>query len=223
MLLEFQKTDTVRHLGQLDLQRTMQRALRRSGLPVRYSSGFNPHIVMSFASALSTGIPGDAELLDVSLSGDTTAGECLSRMNQVLPPTLPVKHVRLVDDRFPKLGGALAQAEYRIHLYDEVGRKLADAVPGFLAQTQIMAIRKSKRQETRVDIRPMIHELRVLAAQEGCVLTARVSFVEEATLKPELLMQALSEYAGVEMPKHDIRRTRLYGLKGGQVVPLIEL
>ena len=69
MLLEFRKGDIVRHLGLLDLQRTMQRALRRSGLPVAYSKGFNPHMVMAFASALSSGIPGDAELLDVSLTG----------------------------------------------------------------------------------------------------------------------------------------------------------
>ena len=42
MLLQFQKGDIVRHLGLLDLQRTMQRALRRSGLPIAYSNGFNP-------------------------------------------------------------------------------------------------------------------------------------------------------------------------------------
>ena len=85
MLLQFQKGDIVRHLGLLDLQRTMQRALRRSGLPIAYSNGFNPHIVMSFASALSSGIPGDAELLDVSLSGEATAEACMAAMNRVLP------------------------------------------------------------------------------------------------------------------------------------------
>jgi radical SAM-linked protein len=90
MLMQFMKGDIVRHLGLLDLQRTMQRALRRSGLPVAYSKGFNPHIVMSFASALSSGIPGDAELLDVSLCGDVTEEECLSAMNRVLPPALQI-------------------------------------------------------------------------------------------------------------------------------------
>ena len=96
MLLQFQKGDIVRHLGLLDLQRTMQRALRRSGLPIAYSNGFNPHIVMSFASALSSGIPGDAELLDVSLSGEATAEACMAAMNRVLPPALQVSRVRLV-------------------------------------------------------------------------------------------------------------------------------
>ena len=99
MLLQFQKGDIVRHLGLLDLQRTMQRALRRSGLPIAYSNGFNPHIVMSFASALSSGIPGDAELLDVSLSGEATAEACMAAMNRVLPPALQVSRVRMVDDR----------------------------------------------------------------------------------------------------------------------------
>lgn len=116
MLLQFQKGDIVRHLGLLDLQRTMQRALRRSGLPIAYSNGFNPHIVMSFASALSSGIPGDAELLDVSLSGEATAEACMAAMNRVLPPALQVSRVRMVDDRFPKVSAALRQAEYRITL-----------------------------------------------------------------------------------------------------------
>ena len=69
MLLQFQKGDIVRHLGLLDLQRTMQRALRRSNLPVAYSKGFNPHMVMSFASA-SPAIPEDsAEAKDITLCG----------------------------------------------------------------------------------------------------------------------------------------------------------
>ena len=48
MLLQFQKGDIVRHLGLLDLQRTMQRALRRSGLPIAYSNGFIPHCLRGF-------------------------------------------------------------------------------------------------------------------------------------------------------------------------------
>lgn len=227
MLLQFAKTDTVRHLGLLDLQRTMQRALRRSGLPVRYSSGFNPHIVMSFASALSSGVPGDAELLDVALEareGEMTEGECLARMNAVLPPTLPAARVRLVDDRFPKLGAALAQAAYSAELLGGDAARIAAAVPEYLAQSQIMALRKSKTRETLVDIRPMIHELCAEETAQGARLTMRVSFVEAATLKPELLLSSLCAFAGAETPVCRIRRTRLLGVAAdGRVVPLIDL
>ena len=156
MLMQFQKGDIVRHLGLLDLQRTMQRALRRSGLPIAYSNGFNPHIVMSFASALSSGIPGDAELLDVSLHSKTTEEACMEAMNRVLPPALHVSRILLVDDRFQKVSAALRQAEYRITLRGEDALKIANKIPDFLAQNEIMALRKTKRAETMVNIRPMI-------------------------------------------------------------------
>ncbi len=228
MLLQFQKGDIVRHLGLLDLQRTMQRALRRSGLPIGYSNGFNPHIVMTFASALSSGIPGDAEILDVTLAADcgaVTQERCLEEMNRVLPPSLHVSRVRLVDDRFPKASAALAQAEYRMTLHGGEAKAIVEAVPAFLNETEIMAIRKTKRSETMVNIRPMLHLLQAAYDEETdrAHMTARVSFVESATLKPDVLLGALCEYAKAEMPVADIRRTCLLGVKDGQVMPIIDM
>ena len=179
MLLEFEKGERVRHLGLLDLQRTMQRALRRSGLPVAYSNGFNPHIVMAFASALSSGIPGEAELLDVLLSEDTTAEECLSALKRALPPDLQPVRVRLVDNGFPKCGKLLERASYRFHVSAETAETVIAAVPGFLAQKEIFAVRKSKTKETLVNIRPMIHRLSGEMQSDGTgVLLATVSFTD---------------------------------------------
>ncbi|MBQ2833839.1 MAG: DUF2344 domain-containing protein [Clostridia bacterium] len=225
MLMQFKKDDIVRHLGLLDLQRTMQRALRRSGLPVAYSKGFNPHMVMAFASALSSGIPGDAELLDVSLCGEVTEQECLAAMNRVLPPALKASRIRLVDDRFPKTAASLAQAEYRITLTGGKAGEIAQAVPAFLDREEIMALRKTKKSETMVNIRPMIHELTAQydAEQDRAIIEARVSFVEAATLKPDLLMSTLCDFAGGEAARQEIRRTRLLGLVNNQPVALIDM
>lgn len=225
MLLQFQKGDIVRHLGLLDLQRTMQRALRRSGLPVSYSKGFNPHIVMAFASALSSGIPGDAELIDVSLCGEVTEEECLEAMNRVLPPSLKASRVRLVDDRFPKAAASLQQAEYSIRASGAGTKAIAEAIPSFLEQEEVMALRKTKKSETMVNIRPMIHELTPEYSEHDDVvmMKARVSFVEAATLKPDLLCSTLFTFAGAEPDKLEIRRTRLLGIVDGQPVPLIDM
>ena len=88
-----------------------------------------------------------------------------------------------------------------------------------------MAIRKTKKAETLVNIRPMIHvlEAKYDAEANSAALTARVSFVEAATLKPDLLMNTLAKYAGVDLPKCEIRRTHLLGLVDGQPVPLIDM
>lgn len=225
MLLQFKKDDIVRHLGLLDLQRTMQRALRRSGLPVAYSKGFNPHIVMSFASALSSGIPGDAELLDVSLCGEVTEEECLNAMNRVLPPALACSRVRLVDDRFPKVSASLRSAQYRITLRGGDTKRIIESIPAFLAEEEIMALRKTKKNETLVNIRPMIYELTAEYddTADTAVMIARVSFIEQATLKPDLLLEALCTYCSAQLPRHEIRRTHLHGEANGQAIPLIDM
>lgn len=228
MLLQFQKGDIVRHLGLLDLQRTMQRALRRSGLPIGYSNGFNPHIVMTFASALSSGIPGDAEILDVTLAanaGDISEERCMNEMNRVLPPTLQVSRVRLVDDRFPKASAALEQAEYSIILHGGDAQKIVSCIAHFLAREEIMAVRKTKRSESLVNIRPMIHLLDAHYDEDTAkaTLKARVSFVESATLKPDVLLGALCEFAEAELPVADIRRTQLLGIKNGIATPIIDM
>ena len=51
----FTKTGEASYISLLDLQRVMGRALKRSGLPVWYTLGFNPHIYMTFTCPLSLG------------------------------------------------------------------------------------------------------------------------------------------------------------------------
>ena len=69
----FTKTGEAAYISLLDLQRVMQRALKRSGLPVWYTQGFNPHIYMTFAAPLALGQESLVESLDCrmeTLPGD---------------------------------------------------------------------------------------------------------------------------------------------------------
>ena len=89
MLAVFEKGERIRHIGHLDIQRSVQRGLRRSGLPVAYSNGFSPHILVTFASALSTGACGKREIMDVTMAEDVDEQEFLARMNQAIRQGVP--------------------------------------------------------------------------------------------------------------------------------------
>lgn len=217
MIVQFEKGLRLKHIGHLDLQRAMQRALRRSGLPVAYSQGFNPHMLLSFASPLPVGMAGKEELLDVTLEGPCELGTFARALSAALPPDLPLGAVRAVDLRHPKLMAQLRTASYAITLTQEQAA-MAQAVDAFLALDAIPAIRVSKKGETPVDIRPMIHELSTTS--EG--LYARVSFMEVETLKPDLLIRSLAAFAGMDAPTVEICRLRLYGEQGGITKPLMD-
>ena len=66
------KDEPLRYISHLDYASLMQRAVRRAKIPAAYSEGFNPHMKLSFASALSVGVTSDAEYMDLELRDSRT-------------------------------------------------------------------------------------------------------------------------------------------------------
>ncbi|GHU72228.1 hypothetical protein FACS1894184_19870 [Clostridia bacterium] len=221
LFIAFEKSFALRHIGHLDLLRVMQRALRRSGLPVAYSQGFNPHMLIAFASPLPVGQSGREELADVTFERNITGKDCLKALQPVMPKGLPIISVRIVPDDHPKLMAMLRTASYmtRVDGEPDSAAKMADAVKPFLARDTIPAVRISKSGSAEVDIRPMLHELSYIEALSA--FHARVSFTERETLKPDLLIRTLAQFAGVDEPDTLIERVRLFGERGGPI-PLLD-
>lgn len=224
MIVMFEKTERVRHLGHLDLLRAMHRALRRSGLPIRYSQGFNPHVVMSFASPLPVGVSGVEELMDVALDTEVTEDAFAEKMAIALPGSLPLGKVRAIDDQHPKLMARLETASY-LAAFPKCDDSMAmtEAIPALLGKEEITAIRKTKRGETECNIRPMLHALSSEVLPDNVRMQLRVSLTEKETLKPDLLFQTLASLANANVPTVRLCRLRLYGQIDRQPVPLMEM
>lgn len=218
MMAVFEKSERLRHIGHLDIMRSVQRALRRSGLPVSYSKGFNPHILITFASALSTGAVGKNELMDVTLDSQVTPEEFLAAMNRAMPPAMQLKSAKVLDDRHPALMAMVSGAVYDLTILDEsIAAECAEAIPGFLAQESIMAMRKTKSGVKECDIRPWIYKLEM----EENHLHATLALTATTSCKPDVLLTALCAFAGCEVPRMIVVRDRLLGdNEQGELTPL---
>src|SRR5665647_1069663 len=62
----FARSGSLSYVGHLDLMRTFERSLRRAGLPLLHSQGYNPRPMMVFALPLGVGISTTDDYLDVS-------------------------------------------------------------------------------------------------------------------------------------------------------------
>ena len=219
MLAVFEKGERIRHIGHLDIQRSVQRGLRRSGLPVAYSNGFNPHILITFASALSTGACGTREIMDVTMAEEVTSEEFLERMNKAMPPEMRLSEARVLDQKHPALMASLRAAKYDLLIRDpEQAEKLAAAIPGMMTKETVMAIRKTKTALKECDIKPLIHELK----SEGQHILATLTLTEREACKPGMLTEALARAAGIEGEvRMLVTRTALLGEdEAGNLVPL---
>jgi len=215
MIVVFEKAPRLRHIGHLDLMRAMQRALRRSGLPLCYSQGFNPHILLSFAAPLSVGMPGRREIMEVPLAEEMTAEAFLQKLSSALPPDLPCLEAHPVDDRHPAPMALLSAAVYEAEM-ETAPEGLSAAMEKYLAQKEIPAVRKTKSGLKSCDLRPMIYDLSLT----GGVLRMTLALCEKATCKPDLLLDSLFAFSGLPRPRALITRTALLGEKDGALVPL---
>ena len=202
MIAEFEKMGRMSWFSHLDLQNTMQRALRRAQLPVAYSQGFNPHVLISFATALSVGCQSRGEVMEVEMAGEISPEEFAEKLNACLPDGLKVRRCAPVPDSAPALMAKVAEAGYDI---TAPNTDLTQAVEAFLKAEEVMVEKRSKTKTRLVNIRPMVHE--ITCAFDG--KDSRLSMVLEQTnanaLKVELVMQALA-------PEQEFRfvRTALY-------------
>lgn len=219
-MIRFAKKPRLRFISHLDLQRFFQRAVNRTGLPIAYSQGFNPHPVMSFGSALALGWTSDYEVIDIKLSAPMGRKRTEDAIRAALPEDLPVIDVRMVDDRHPAPMALVKMSDYRVTLEGESAPALLSAIPEFMARETVIAVKKTKSGEKQINARALVVDME--AFESG--FNARLMLTERESIKPDLLIELLAGMAGVETPEARIHRLTLLGEDAdGQIKPLMEL
>ena len=222
MCAVFEKGERLRHIGHLDLMRTVQRSLRRAELPVSYSKGFNPHILLNFASALSVGAIGLNEILDVRLDTEMPPDEFTARFSPACPPDLRILSAQVIPDSFPALMSLVKAGEWEMHVPDSTANQiLLNSLPGFLAQKEISTMRQTKSGEKICDIRPSIFRLDTTENRNYRMI---LEATEGSACKPSMLLQAMCAFAGVDIPRVLFTRIHLLGEnEEHQLMPLESL
>ncbi len=229
LVVKYTKGEKVKYISHLDFMRLVQRALRRAEIPVAYSKGFNPHPRLSFASALAVGTTSDGEYLDIILEKEMDPKTLCHRMNEKLPEGIRFVKAVAIDEKAPSLMSVVERGEYLINIsgIHDAGADAAALIENFLSQTEILTIKKTKKGERQVDIKPMIHSIDIVSQHEdGITIKALLSAGSKANLRPEQLTEALLDFANISYSSEllvQIHRLDLYLFQDGKWVTPVEM
>lgn len=206
--IRFEKVGEASYISLLDMQRVMQRVLKRSGVPVWYTLGFNPHIYMTFSCPLPLGQESLCESVDVKTEAEAPDYEAWkAALNGVMPAGITVYAVG------PAQPGAetIAFADYTIHYS-------AGAVPmlgRYNALAEAPVEKKSKHAVKTVDLKTYIPALEVRpAADGGAEFSLRLPASGSFNVNPALLTGFLEEKLGLPASDARVLRTGLFTADG---------
>ncbi len=205
----FTKEKPVMFVSHLDVQRLFQRAFRRAKLPLAYSQGFNPHPLLSFATALSVGVTSRCEYLDVILTEHIAPEEFKNRVEKALPKGIRIVEAFDLGDSGKSLTSAMKTADYeaRMRFSRPVSSsELQNALTGLLSG-EIVVMKKTKGGIKPTDIRPMVLEAVILeAGDSSAVIGLKGVLTASGGLNPGVFLNELANRLGVSFDA-DIERT----------------
>lgn len=227
--IKFRKYGCMKFIGHLDVMRFFQKVMRRADIPIAFSGGYSPHMIMSFAQPLGIGLTSDGEYLDIELTEPIDSKEAVARMNAVSVEGIEmVSMVQISEEKKASGMTITAASDYQVFLLEsgkssDVRRKIPsewkESWEKFLSQEQILVWKKTKKSEKEVDIKPMIYGSEI--KEEYLYLYLYLAAGSEQNLKPDLVMETFLKYVGQEDAPLFYNRLDVYARdEDGKLVPL---
>lgn len=205
--LTFAKVEEARWLSHLELVNAVYRALRRSGLPLSFSSGFHPLPRTAFHGALPVGVESLTETLDLTLADTASEDQVREQLNRALPPGLRILAVRRLPGKPkpPRLEAVLYQVTSAEPLFHE------EKAARFLSRSEVWITRPRPKKTVEVDVRRLVAGLEVA---NPCELRLILRHSEKHNLKVIEIVEAVFDLNKEQSTDLRILKIRCWPLGG---------
>lgn len=166
-------------------------------------------MIMSFAAPLGVGIESIGEYFDVELKSADSTKEMVSRLNNAMVDGMEILNiVQVPDGKASKAMSLVAAADYSLKFrtgYAPEGN-WQEQFEDFMKSEQITIVKKTKKSEQEIDIRPLVYAHEV---KEDDSIFLKVATGSAMNLKPELVIEAFFRHLGLEWNSLAVCITRL--------------
>ena len=191
--LAFEKTGEMKYIGHLDLLRFFQKVFRRSGVDMRYSEGYSPHMLLSFAMPLSVGMESVGEILDLEVNSLPGEELCLL-LNRNSVQGIRIREAVKLPDNAKNAMSLVSAADYRIRRKSGQEEPWQDLIRTFFDEAEeLLVTKKTKKSETVLNMKDLVYSF----CEDRGELALRISSGSEKNVKPELFLTAFFERAGI--------------------------
>jgi len=190
-LVKYEKTNAAIYVSHLDTQRAIQRVLRRANLPIKYTMGFHPHPVLTFAQPLSVGVSSQGEYFEFSLLEHIDPIKLRAIIAAHMPKGFLCLDCGYIREEFPSLMAMVKRADWEIVLEDVPYNKGKKELSELLAKDIVTVTKKTKKGVREKDIRPGIYEATCKEKEKGTKYFVSLATGSTGNISPRDFIKAM--------------------------------
>lgn len=204
--LKFSRKGPVSYLGHLDILRYFQKAILRAEIDIRYSEGFNPHQILSFAYPLGVSMETEGDYCDIEVNSYTSLDDIVDSLNSVMNEGISIVSASIVPEDQLNAMASVAMAEYKVVL-SEISKLNTDIIETYMARDSIMIEKEGKKGAIKeVDIKEGILELDIA----DNMLHMKLLSGSSLNIKPSQIIDTINKYENLDLSIQKIIRIEIY-------------
>lgn len=222
--VKFAKRGSLKYVGHLDVLRYFQKLIRRAGIDIAYSEGFNPHQKLSFAQPLGVGMLSEGEYLDMEVNTTLSSAEAVKTMNEASVDDIEILSYRALKEGSKNAMASVAAADYLIEFREGYAPDNFDFYARFKefldSSESITVCKETEKSQKTIDLKEHIHGF----SGDDKKLNICLSCGSVINIKPDFVMEEFFKFNGLELSKFTFIYTRMevYGEEDGKFIPLMD-
>ena len=217
--VNFERPEDICYIGHIDLKTAIERGLRRTLLPLKFTEGFNSRVKMETGFPLSVGMVGEDEYFDFYLKEELDIGTIKETLNSAFAGTIIIKDAKVIPDNSPSitsLDAILVHFVYGTVLESISDEEIENYFKKVLESSEIIIEREGKKKE----IRKFIENLELLKREgENVEVLFSIYFTHSGSVRVDELLNILKNSGLLIEFEYSVRKRTSVFYKGKIVSP----
>ena len=202
---KYSKLGDISYISHLDIIKLMERIVRRTGLKLSYSEGFNPHPKTAFSPALQLGVQSHCEYLDMEFDEAVEEDLFIQKLNEKTVEGINFIEAKILTDKVDSLVAFITHSRYEIAVDEEDENKISkiiSAINKINNTNEMLLTKKTKKGNIKeYNVKEYIGTIDFERKSDGLSIFVDICSGSVKSINPKKiieLVESLEDLSGIE-------------------------
>ena len=203
--IKYSKLGDISYISHLDIIKLMERIVRRTGLKLSYSEGFNPHPKTEFYPALQLGVQSHCEYLDMEFDEAVEEDLLIQKLNEKTVEGINFIEAKILTDKVDSLVAFITHSRYEIAVDEEDENKISkiiSAINKINNTNEMLLTKKTKKGNIKeYNVKEYIGTIDFERKSDGLSIFVDICSGSVKSINPKKiieLVESLEDLSGIE-------------------------